>query len=197
MRLIGDWKWRIDGENAGFTLAEMLVVLVVLGLVISGVLSLYLTQTRISSNEISLAGSSARIVSALNSALSTAESAAAILVGATIGGQSYTTSNTEVVLSLPSKNIDDEIVPGELDTVVFTKNASNQLVMITQASPGSSRTSGTKILVPEITSLVIQYENEVNKTLSSYFNFETSHNAPLFAGSQNISFTYRVTLKNR
>ncbi len=85
---------------------------------------------------------------------------------------SYTTSGTTVIIRLASIDANKDIIPSTYDYIVYRRNPSNtaQLQEITIGGTGSSRTSGTRTLLDNLTSFAINYYNQDNVQLNSSYS---------------------------
>ncbi len=191
------WQSKIENTKNGFTLVEVLVVIVLLGIIVIGVSGLYLGQIRLTGNEFKESEVEIKTAAVLNDIFRIANQATTILASATINSNNYLTGPNTVVLSLPSLDGANNAIEGSDDILVYRKNAGSDLELIIDPAAGSSRTAGAKIMLSDIADLEFGYENELDPVQSGWLNVKISQNVELSTGSKSLDLTYTIVLKNK
>lgn len=102
----------------------------------------------------------------------------------------YTTSTSAVIVRLASIEADKDIIPSTYDYIIYRQDPtdSSQLQEITIAGSGSSRASGTRTILDNLTSFSIGYYDSSNVALNS--NYANAKRLKISFTSQE---TYRAT----
>lgn len=139
-----------------FTLLELVMTLGVFSVMLLALYNFFLSSNKTFLFEtayISTDGSAANVVSAIRSA---ALPANAVLASQALGGTTYTSSSTVLVLSLPSVDSSGQVVSSKYDYVAFYKTGTT-VYQKTVADASSARTSGTKSLTTTASSFTLTY----------------------------------------
>jgi len=181
----------------GFTLAETLVVLSLFGIILIAVVSLYFGHSKLAGTETKLGEHQGRLGASLGRVLTLANQAAEVLDQATVDSVNYTSSDSTIVLSLPTIDSEDNVISDSSDILIFSEDANGDFVAIVSAAVGSKRASGQTALLEDIESAEINYSDELNPEASDWFELELAQIIATAAGDKTISQTVRVHLKNK
>ena len=189
-------KKSIKKQAPGFTLPELLVVITLIGIIMLGIVGLYVSQTRLTNNEVKESYTQGRLGTALNKMSRVGEQASAVLATATVQSVFYTTDGNNLILSLPSIDSGDSVIEATYDTIVFTLE-NGDLKMVTEADAVSFRKSGVIYFMQNVNSLNFIYENPSSPAASGWFETTLGQTISLHGADKNLSLTYRVKLKNK
>lgn len=146
---------------AGLSLMEMMVVIgimMMLLLLITQIFALnydiFAKQSKRTDNEVG-AILAAKTISQMS------RGALAVEASRTIGGTLYTSSDSQLVLKIPSVDASNNIIAGQYDYVAFYRSPTQttKIFAVTEAYSGSIRKSNTRLITAYNTALIFRYNN--------------------------------------
>lgn len=142
-------------NNKGFSLAELMVALGLGVFMLSAVLSLNVLAKEsftIGTAFMDIHGSARKTMDWMTKDIRWAEQ---VVSSHTIGAQTYTTGDSEIILQVPSIDGSGDVITTSDDYIIYHVNSSDstQLERIVDADSASSRSDETKILINDLNSL--------------------------------------------
>lgn len=117
----------------------------------------------------------------------------------------YTTSKTSVIFRLPAVDANQTIIANTYDYFIYRQNptAGTKLEEIVVAATGSSRTSGSRVLLGSLSELTFSYYDTAGSELTSDFA-PTKRVAVTLKGEEqgygnkaSVSYSEQITLRNK
>ena len=139
---------------SGFTLVEMVIVLLVMAILLLGFLMLYDWHTKIYNYEVAFV----RVTSASRSSLQTLSSNASQAHQVLASSSGYSSGSQTLILQLPSVDNTGELIAGKWDTMIFYASSTN-FYFSAQPDASSARPAGIKLLSDSLNSLTFTYNN--------------------------------------
>jgi len=186
----------IKRKYKGFTLTEVLLVVSIFTIIMIGIISFYIGQYNLNNNHINLSNAQIKHAAVHNNLVSILSHGRALLASTTISGNNYTISNSIVIVELPSVDNTGNIISNSFDTVVIILEGT-QLKSFIEAADGSRLSDGEKLLLDDLTSFAVSYENESNPAQSDWFELNTSQDVDIYSGTRSVGQSSRITLKNK
>jgi prepilin-type N-terminal cleavage/methylation domain-containing protein len=180
-------------KERGFTLIEMVVVLLLFGIVFTGVLMLYDQHNKIYDFQqayVKANGSARNVVEQL---VNHGRQASEIIAARNMNGIDRVSDTSSIILQLPSVNPTGILIPGSSDYVVYYLEGT-KLWQEIDASAGSLKQDGKKLLSESASSLSFTYDNadfEQVRSVNVDFRTQESFRRGVVAGQLSQVFYLR------
>lgn len=180
--------------SAGFTIPELLVVVVVTGLIGAALIELFISYGSI----VSLQGAAVEVDSSagaiVNQVHDAAQQARAIVSSHTFSGTALSTGTSTVVFEVPAIDSAGDIVSGSYDYYGFHASGTDAYMFV-DAGTGSSRADITKRLSQVLESMTFTYpQADVTQATSTLIDIRTS--ATVRQTTEARQLVERVYLRN-
>jgi type II secretory pathway pseudopilin PulG len=141
-----------------FTLIETIIVIAITAMALLALITLILMFYRIQGQHRALMEVNVSAATSMNAFVDAILPASKILPSANTSGLPYVSSNTSLVLELPSIDASGYVIPGVVDHIVFTL-AGQTLTEQIEAGVGSVRQSTSRVLSTAVSSLTFTYDD--------------------------------------
>ena len=146
-------------QRPAYTLIEEMITLFTIAALMIVMVNMFITANRFSTDEeqrIQVGETAARALATLDNTLLEGR---LVVASGVVSGTTYTTSDTVLVLNLPS--LVSGLPTSGNDVVVIQRNSStNSLEQLTAPAGGSSRTAGTVVLATGVNDLYFRYTTD-------------------------------------
>lgn len=172
-------------KRRGITLVEMLITLVILGMIVVVVASLFIGSGQFASDErarIDVGISASRTLGPLDEILREGKE---VLASAIVNSTTYTSDHDTLVFSLPSINSGGATDAANSDTAVITVDTTNPdntvLRLLIDPASGTYRPANQQVILENIKDVYFRYSNDT----------------PASAQSVNVTVQISKNLRNR
>ena len=163
----------------GFTLIELVVVLMLMGLILTALFTLYERHNRIYVYEQALIRVSASGRSSMNEIVAAVLQGHRIISSQTINGTVHNTGTNTIIIEIPAIDASERVVNGAYDYAVIYASGKNLWYEL-QPHASSSRTSRKRLLSDTLASVSFIYDNptyaQVKKVTANVSTSETVKN---------------------
>jgi prepilin-type N-terminal cleavage/methylation domain-containing protein len=150
-------------DQRGVTLMETLVVITVMTVLLLIVTEVFILNYDVYLKQTGRIEADTGTVFAARSISEQARGATQVMASRTIDGTLYTTSDTTLVLELPSIEQDGDVLIATYDYIAFARDPGDatRVITATDAASGSSRFDGTKLLTAFNDTMTFRYNDPV------------------------------------
>lgn len=192
-------------KRSGFGLIEVIVVIAILGIISGVFIQSYLNSKKTFDIQKSKSALQTETRNSLDQVSKWIKLSNSVLSTLTINSKTYTTSDTTLILQVPSIDEDQDIIPNSYDYVIFKPNATypDQLQQIIYPDSHSSRDQLDRTINQNLSTIEFKYYNSSDAEITQ--NFENSVSVDTAISSEEVisdttntvTFNTKTKLRNK